>query len=131
MSLALILEGALPHYPPIRSDAMEMFNKLDAAFASLATGRNVETGEPLPGCEGENGYRLSMTEKIRIKSLAERSRLVAFRTFEEEDDDDDEEEAGLESEITPNDMSIANVYMRTITELGREIDNGPLQPIAD
>jgi hypothetical protein len=50
-----------------------LLEKLDLAFATLLLGRDPETGEELPGI-GRRGVRT--TEKIRMKSLVERTRVV-------------------------------------------------------
>jgi hypothetical protein len=59
-------------------------------FASLLQGRNLETGEILPGFE--SGRAVSITEKVRIKSLVEQTRIRVVRVLGAE--------FGMESGVT-------------------------------
>ncbi|KMU87818.1 hypothetical protein CIHG_05587 [Coccidioides immitis H538.4] len=69
-------------------------------FASLLQGEDVETGQPLPGFETRRN-QVSMTEKVRIKSIAESTRITILDTqdqggpleFDIEDEDGDGNEA--------------------------------------
>ncbi|KAK8211346.1 hypothetical protein M8818_003313 [Zalaria obscura] len=126
---------------------MRLLGKLDHAFASLLQGRDIETGEQLPGFIGRRG--VSGTEKVRIKSLVERTRVCVVETmskgeFEEEqikdvdmlEDTTDAEDGGLvlenpdeldmedEMEQASWDMKVAKVYDKTLVELGDSMD-GP------
>lgn len=58
---------------------MKLLNKLDFVFASLLQGRNLDTGEILPGFE--SGRAVSITEKVRIKSLVEQTRIRVIRVL--------------------------------------------------
>lgn len=137
-------EDFLPSYPPAASSTLKLLNKLDIAFASLATGRNAESGEPLPGFE--QGSSMSTTERVRIKSLVDRTRLVAVRALgddydsemgyaDDEDEEDDDGMLDLEAEetgaVTKRDMRIAKVYERTIGILGKELGGSPIGMITD
>lgn len=130
--------------------------KLDLAFASLLQGRDVETGEGLPGF-GSRG--VSGTEKVRMKSIVDRTRICVVEVFsqggidddepdidmvetEEEDDPDDfnmtTETDEEESQQTPRrepqgdwDMHIAKVYDRTVVELGDVLGATPIGIISE
>ena len=101
----------------------------------------MESGESLPGFE--TGRGLSITEKVRIKGLIERTRVVVVETMrgadvvdeeEEVDFDEDEREYGhidIERSMNEEDaegarweMEIARVYDRTVVELGDVLGDG-------
>jgi hypothetical protein len=82
------------------------------------------------------GGVVSMTEKVRIKSLAERCRVTVIEVREgggeeeeEEDEDEDEEEFREGEGETPGrwEMEAARVYEKTIQLLGDEMGHqGPI-----
>jgi hypothetical protein len=136
MSLALLLTEFLPEYPPDSRSTFSFLAKLDAGFASLIQGRNIETGEALPGAE--RGKLVTTTELVRLKSLVDQTRLVVVKAlkdtnFENDDDedirmsevtdetDDDDLDRGDEDDVTEvsrQEMGITRVYDKTIVELG-------------
>ncbi len=119
--------------------------KLDFAFSSLLQGRDVDTGEPLPGFEG--GRRLSGTEKVRIKGLVERTRVCVVGVmnsgeFDREDVEGESSRSGDDSMAEQNavedepdggewDMEVARVYDRTIVELGDTLGGSPIGIVID
>jgi hypothetical protein len=153
LSLALITTDLLPEYPPAPRSTFRLLGKLDTAFASLLLGRNVETGETLPGFE--RGKMVSTTEKVRIKSLVDRTRIVVVKALQEfggsmdggdedfdcedpEDLDTEEDDDDLEidahdnmSGIDGQEMGIARVYEKTMVELGEELGGSPIGIISD
>ena len=109
-------------------------------FASLLLGEDIESGVPLSGFEYTKNI-VSMTEKVRIKSIAEASRIVVVemreRDVEYEEDDSldggdnewedrmDVDESDLEGNHTGLwEMEAARVYERTIQYLGDELGKG-------
>ncbi|CAD0014921.1 unnamed protein product [Aureobasidium pullulans] len=123
--------------------------QLDHAFASLLVGRDVSTDEILPGFNAGRG--VSGTEKVRIKSLVERTRIcvveVVNRGEFDEDDDLDEpspEDTDMDGDLildeddgpqyinvddTEDDdwnMQVARVYDKTLVELGDSMDGPPI-----
>lgn len=144
MNLALLLTTILSGMPPSPKSLFALLGKLDRVFASLLQGRDVETGEGLPGFENRIG--LSGTEKVRIRSLVERTRVAvveAFKSgeFEFEDAEDNLGEAasdvdmdgelvldggdgddGDEDEDDSWDMQLARVYDLTMVELGDSLE---------
>lgn len=142
--------------PPSPRSLFRLLGKLDRAFAGLLQGRDVETGETLPGFGGRRG--VSGTEKVRVRSLVERTRvgvLEAFRRgeFEDEADEDHEVDEGREEsdaemldgelilegdavgeedeEEESWDMQLAKVYDRTIVELGDSLEEPTLGVITE
>ena len=54
-----------------------MLDKLDSAFSSLLVGRDLDSNDPLPGFEG--GRTISTTDKVRLKSIVNRTRDVVVK----------------------------------------------------
>lgn len=109
---------------------------MDHAFSSLLQGQDIETGERLPGFD--LGRKVSTTEKVRIKSLIERTRVSVTNAlskgdFEEDDEPGTPDEEGdlILDEVEDDhandenfDMQTAKVYDRTLVEIGTTMD-GP------
>lgn len=144
INLAVLLSTVINAMPPSPNSLFRVLRKFDLAFASLIQSRNLETGEALPGFEGKKG--ISVTEKVRIRSLVERTRIEVMETFkrgefafeepesevvdgiehgenelvvEGEDMDPGEEEEGEEDSY---DMQLARVYDQTLQELGDSLE---------
>lgn len=136
--------------PPSPKATFRLLDKLDLAFASLLQGRNIDTGETLPGFSSGRG--VSGTQKVRIKSIVDQTRIVvaevlgAAEELEDEDDlSDDIIETGdeMDTDDDMNDineaadatgyleMGIAKVYDRVIVELGDTLGGPPIGIITD
>lgn len=135
----------IPAFPASPRHLFRLIEKFDHAFASLLQGKDVETDESLPGFSF-GGRKVSTTEKVRIKSLIERTRvsvtnLLATGDFEAEgeesmmDDEDDDMEGdlivdggGANDFVTGGgddwDMDVAKVYDKTLQQIGDSMD-GP------
>ncbi|KAF2666600.1 hypothetical protein BT63DRAFT_457549 [Microthyrium microscopicum] len=155
LSIALLTVDFLPSFPPSPTATFRLLNRLDVAFASLIQGQNVETGERLPGFE--RGPAVSTTQKIRIKSLVERTRMTAIRVlgpsggtdisvqeesmdvdtetdyadFGFESDDEDEDDELDDHDIGRREMGIARIYDRTVVELGEVLGQTPIGIITE
>jgi hypothetical protein len=159
LSLALLVAQYLPSFPPSQKSTFRLLGKLDIAFASLLQGRHVETGELLPGFE--TGRKVNGTEKVRMKSLVDQTRMTVMDvigiagTAEEEDEDDkteteteteDEFGFGTEDEMDVDrevgneldveeygerEMGVARIYDRTVVELGDTLVGSPIGIITD
>lgn len=137
ISLALLLSTVIDGMPPSPKRLFRIIGKLDRAFSSLLQGRDVETGEALPGFQNRRG--VSGTEKVRIRSLVERTRISVMEAFKRgefepeaagDEIDGDQMEVDLDGELILEsddfdaeeddswDMSLARVYDQTIVELG-------------
>ncbi|KAL4814572.1 hypothetical protein BDW67DRAFT_165644 [Aspergillus spinulosporus] len=143
ISLSGLVNNYLPDYPFSKKATFRLLRKLDSFFASLILGENAETGQPLSGFEGRRNV-VSMTEKVRIKSIAETARVLVVEkgdssdpeadgNDESEDIEDAEEEDemdldyGLEVDRPEKwEMETARVYEKTIQllsdELGTEVE---------
>ncbi|KAI4249750.1 MAG: hypothetical protein L6R40_000539 [Gallowayella cf. fulva] len=146
LTIALTVTTSLPSFPFTPRPTFQLLQKLDLAFASMLKGVNIESGASLPG--SENGKsRLSTTEKVRVRGLVERTRVIIVdiagkdgsfadvsavsqpEMTDTEDDfnatmTEDEDMDNLEDESSPRrwEMDIARVYERTIVELGLALD---------
>ena len=116
-------------------------------FASLLQGEDVDTGAVLPGFETRRDH-VSMTEKVRIKSIVENARIVVVEAQDKEggvdEDENEDEENGDEDDTDVEmgglggdgdnygideyveapgrwEMESARVYERTIQLLGDEL----------
>ena len=147
INLALVLGHVVAGMPPTPRALFGLLGKLDHAFASLLQGRDIDTGEPLPGFMGGRG--VSGTEKVRIRSLVERTRVAVMEAFKRAefdfDEPDDEEVDGDKMDMDTDgelvleggsldggdagedeedswDMQLARVYDRTVVELGDSLE---------
>jgi hypothetical protein len=108
----------------------------------------LDTGEPLPGVE--TGRQGSGTEKVRMKSIVERTRGLVAEVMSKGGDEDAENrveditdletgdeiavgEAGeMDGEVFSRlEMNVAKVYDRTVVELGDTIGTTPIGIITD
>ncbi|KAK1971419.1 hypothetical protein LY78DRAFT_676845 [Colletotrichum sublineola] len=138
-------------FPPSPKATFSILKKLDHCFASILTGRDIETKDTLPGFE--NGMRagMSTTDMVRCRSSVEQTRLVIVEVLSKEPDEDDEtEETESETDDTMgNDtedddavdsvwdgdddgfyLDAARVYENTIVQLGERLGDvfGPAVP---
>lgn len=139
LHLGLLLSSVVASMPPSPRALFRVLGKMDRAFASLLQGRDVETGEALPGLTGGRG--ISGTEKVRVRSLVERTRVSVMEAFKrgefEEDVVEDEEGLETDEELVLEgggmeddededeeswDMQLAKVYDRTVVELGDSLE---------
>jgi len=135
LNIALLVVDFLPGFDPSPKLTFKLLDKLDLAFASLLQGRDIDTGEILPGFEGGRG--VNATEKVRIRSLVERTRICVVDVMSREvnigeseeqmetDEDESMDEDGDDDDNEGNlwEMEIATVYDRTIGELGDTLDS--------
>lgn len=140
----MLVEQYLSGFPPSPRATFRLLGKLDLAFASLLEGRHIETGESLPGFE--TGKGVSATEKVRMKSIVDQTRVCVVEVISnyegeiEEDavEDETEDETDLDDDFGGNidedddyEMGIAKVYDKTISELGRTIGGTPIGIITE
>ncbi|KAL8781679.1 MAG: hypothetical protein Q9213_005896 [Squamulea squamosa] len=149
LTVALTVMTSLPSFPFMPRPTFQLLQKLDVIFTSLLKGVSVETGELLPGFETGRS-RLSITEKVRMRGIVERTRIAvvdvaskdgsladvstASQPIMTDTEDDfnmtteDEDMDVLEDENSHRrwETDIARVYERTIVELGMALDaSGP------
>jgi hypothetical protein len=148
-----VVSEYLPLFPFAPHATIRLLGKLDAAFYSLIQGKDTDTGEPLPGFE--NGWSISTTDKVRLKGIVDRTRVVVVRRLGGENMDEEGEppdtedeqmtESGAEDTVKfegfeNNDdddeeeweeSQIGKVYERTIGELGDELRGPPIGIITE
>ncbi|KAL4961218.1 general transcription factor IIH subunit TFB6 family [Aspergillus stella-maris] len=137
ISLSVLVNTYLPSYPFTPTSTFRLLRKLDSFFASLILGEDAETGKPLSGFEGGR-ILVSMTEKVRIKSICEAARVGVVEAMEkgdddldgEEDDDMDDDDSNFGDDDDMDlggsgpsrwEMETARVYEKTIQLLGDEL----------
>ena len=117
---------------PFSTSVFPMIRKLDAAFAHLFH----RYSHSLMGIGGASNYRVSTTDRVRIKSLVEDTRVVAVkvaiqtghRAQLQDLSESDEDETGLESEMETTNghpwsddtlsIGISRIYKQTLEILG-------------
>ncbi|EGE00604.1 hypothetical protein TESG_08660 [Trichophyton tonsurans CBS 112818] len=124
ITLAGLVDSYLRDFSWQARRTFALLDKLDAMLAALLAADEGE-GEG----EGEGGRkRVSLTERVRIKSLVEGTRVTVFDVRDEaaEADDDDEEEDFAAASAAPGDeeqavgrwaMAAARVYERSLSRL--------------
>ena len=135
LTLALLTVNYIPGFPAVPRTMFRLLDKLDSAFASLIQGKDIETGETLPGFLNRKG--MSGTEKVRIKSLVERTRVTVVEVMSKgeydvdveqgqtEDEEDDDDMIDYDSG-TDFDMEVARVYDKTLVELGDTLEGAAI-----
>ncbi|EED12626.1 conserved hypothetical protein [Talaromyces stipitatus ATCC 10500] len=140
ISLAGLVNTYFPDYPFQPKPTFRILRKLDIIFASLLVGEDVESGIPLSGFEYTKSI-VSVTEKVRIKSIAEASRIAVVEKRvkddeshggEDESENEDDWEDGMDIDGNGDEsgrtglweMEAARVYERTIQYLGDELGKG-------
>ena len=96
-------------FPPSPKASFDLLGKLDHCFSSLLSGKDVDSGESLPGFE--NGLRggMTTTDMIRCRSLVEQSRLLMVEVLSKQgegagdDEDEDEDDEDEDESETDND----------------------------
>lgn len=115
MSIALTVNEFLSEYPPAPTATFRILKKLDVAFASLLQGYSVETGDALPGFD--RGRQISTTEKVRLKSIVDQSRVIAVRAiqsfgastdageseYDDRDEDNEDDDYNVDEDETDDD----------------------------
>lgn len=121
-------------------------------------GRDAETGDFLPGFE--NGRTISTTDKVRLKSIVDRTRLIVVRKLGEEYVDEAGDAMAIEEDALQRrsleqrqdtvhfegfdnddledeeyeealEKRIAKVYEKSIGELGNSMGGAPVGMISD
>jgi len=151
LGIALSLSSYLPAFAPAPRQTFALLRKLDHAFASLLEGRDVGTGERLPGIEEGGGGGMSRTDMVRCKSLVEQTRVVVVEVMgggggDEEEEDEGEEERGGgdkdgddvdmgeegegrreeddDDQESVHSMDVARVYEKTIVRIDEMLNRG-------
>ncbi|KAI0121032.1 hypothetical protein BJ170DRAFT_646048, partial [Xylariales sp. AK1849] len=86
LNVALVITEYLPSFLPSPRPTFALLKKLDHCFASLLSGQDIRSHEPLPGFERGMGHGMTRTDMVRCKSLADETRLqIATKMSNEAD----------------------------------------------
>ena len=133
ITLAGLTQSSLPAFPFDAPPTLNILYKLDSVFAALCTGTHPLTGAVLPGAQ--LGHSLvTETQKVRIRSLAERTRYEVFSCLEKSNDrvnaagtvsagnyengDDEDEDSG--DEVEPWMLEATRVYEKSLMLLAEQ-----------
>lgn len=155
----MLITEFLPLFPATEQSTratFDLLSKLDEAFASLLTGHDSATGDMLPGFD--HGRTVSTTDKVRLKGIVDRTRLIVVRVMSGETVAEDGEATGEamdtetegeapqqqdtvkfegfednddDDEDEDEERSIGTVYEKTISELGDVLGGPPIGIITD
>ncbi|KAI1442593.1 hypothetical protein F5Y02DRAFT_242078 [Annulohypoxylon stygium] len=85
LNIALAFNTYLPSFPPSPAPTFALLKKLDHCFASLLIGRDLKSGDPLPGFQN-NGRGFTRTDMVRCKSLTDETRMLVSMVMSDEPD---------------------------------------------
>ncbi|KAI1767360.1 hypothetical protein GGR53DRAFT_482267 [Hypoxylon sp. FL1150] len=88
LNVALAFNTYLPAFPPSPVPTFALLKKLDHCFSSLIVGRDVKSGDPLPGFE-KRGYAtvgFTRTDMVRCKSIVDDTRMLVAMVMSDEPD---------------------------------------------
>ncbi|KAI0018634.1 hypothetical protein F4780DRAFT_750298 [Xylariomycetidae sp. FL0641] len=93
LNVASAVNDYLPAFrPPCPRPTFALLRKLDHCFASLLCGRDVQSREPLPGFAGRGPQAgFSRTDMVRLKSMADETRMLVAVVMSNEADVEDVE----------------------------------------
>ncbi|KAK8079058.1 meiotic recombination protein DMC1 [Apiospora phragmitis] len=76
LNIALAVTDYIEAFDPAPTATFLLLKKLDHCFASLLAGKDIRSGETLPGFEQNTRKGMTKTDMVRCKSLAEQTRLL-------------------------------------------------------
>ncbi|KAK7964179.1 meiotic recombination protein DMC1 [Apiospora saccharicola] len=76
LNIALAFTEYIEAFDPAPTATFSLLKKLDHCFASLLAGKDIKSGETLPGFEQNTRKGITKTDMVRLKSLAEQTRLL-------------------------------------------------------
>ncbi|KAI1800015.1 hypothetical protein F4811DRAFT_541383 [Daldinia bambusicola] len=118
LNVALAFNTYLPSFPPSPAPTFALLKKLDHCFASLLIGRDIKSGDPLPGFQG-NGRGLTRTDMVRCKSLVDETRMLVAMIMS------DEPGVGMYADAVDNDDELARRPTRQ--NIGVSLSTGLIQ----
>ncbi|KAG0638571.1 hypothetical protein HOY80DRAFT_1047252 [Tuber brumale] len=139
LQIANSFNDYISSFPPRFESALGLLDKLDRCFHSLITGPSAGSYAPLS--PALSGSRMSMTERVRLKSVIERTRLHVVGLAEgmeapdpptEEDVPDvgdrkpghsliDALDGGSEEGGEALELELSRVYERSLVEIGESL----------
>ncbi|PUU75555.1 hypothetical protein B9Z19DRAFT_1131100 [Tuber borchii] len=141
LQIANSFNDYISSFPPRFKSTLRLLDKLDRCFHSLITGSSTDSYAPLS--PALSGYRMNMTERVRLKSVIERTRLHVVGLAEgmtEAPDPPTEESVpdvgnresenslvdamdgdSEEEEYEALEMELSRVYERCLVEIGESL----------
>lgn len=139
LHVASVVTDYVGAFPPSPASTVSLLQKLDHCFASLLLGKDINTGEILPGFDNGLGAGMTTTDMVRCRSSVEQTRILLTEllsdALDQEDageDEDDNMDMGREGSFAGEDgggkdtdealrMGVAQIYENTIEELGKRL----------
>ncbi|KAJ5606894.1 hypothetical protein N7537_003513 [Penicillium hordei] len=129
ITLAGLTQTSLPAFPFDAPPTLNIFHKLDSVFAALCTSTHPLTGAVLPGAQPGQSL-VTETQKVRIRSLAERTRYQVFSCLTKSNErgnaangygggDDEDENSGDEVD-DPWMLEATRVYEKSLMLLAEQ-----------
>ncbi|KAJ5807550.1 hypothetical protein N7447_011006 [Penicillium robsamsonii] len=134
ITLAGLTQTSLPAFPFDAPPTLNILHKFDCIFAALCTGTHPLTGAVLPGAQPGQSVATE-TQKVRIRSLAERTRYQVFSCLAKSDErvdaatasngnangygDDEDEDSGDEVD-DPWMLEATRVYEKSLMLLAEQ-----------
>ncbi|RYP70737.1 hypothetical protein DL771_005232 [Monosporascus sp. 5C6A] len=112
INVAHALTTYLASFPPAPRPTFALLQKLDHCFASLLVGRDVKTQDPLPGFQRGLSAGLSRTDMVRLKSIADETRMLVAVVMsgnadvEDDSDNDDDDNYNFNREVDRDNSNI-------------------------
>jgi hypothetical protein len=110
LNMAVMISEFLPLFKSAPHATFMLLDKLDVAFSSLILGRDHDTNELLPGFD--TGRGISTTNKVRLKGIVERTRLIVVRVMSGEMEGDDGEAMETDGDTTGGEETDAESYVK-------------------
>ena len=144
LNITLAASNYISAFPFVPKPTIELFQRLDLAWSCLLRGKDDE-GDLLPG--SESARQVTLTEKVRLRSIVERIRLQVVLVAEQDDchdeekgqytitntkNEDDDRTMSVAGCATGDDtwgMEIAKVFERTIVDLSTSLDGNLSEPL--
>ncbi|KAH7112517.1 hypothetical protein B0J11DRAFT_186103 [Dendryphion nanum] len=100
LNIARMLTEYIPLFPASPRATFRIVDKLDSAFSNLLLGYDTETNAPLPGFE--NGRTMSTTDKVRLKGIVDRTRVIVAKKIggNIQDDEEDGDNGATEERVS-------------------------------
>ncbi|KAI1079741.1 hypothetical protein F5B20DRAFT_542250 [Whalleya microplaca] len=125
LNVALAITTYLPSFPAAPRPTFALLRKLDHCFASLLVGRDVKSGDPLPGFNTDH-VAFTRTEMVRCKSLADETRMLVAVVMSNEPDVEDNPDPDTDADETDAAAPLTATALRGATcSLPKQQTSGP------
>ncbi|RYP93608.1 hypothetical protein DL770_000240 [Monosporascus sp. CRB-9-2] len=135
INVAHSLTTYLASFAPAPRPTFALLQKLDHCFASLLVGRDVKTRDQLPGFQRGLGGGLSRTDMVRLKSIADETRMLVAVVMsgeadvEDDSDDDDDDNNNFKRDVDRDKSNFKEEGNDALVRMARR-DNRILDPFS-